>query len=128
MDRSSVAPAAGAGPPAEVAWYLIEDHDRIAERMNDVVVHRIFAAGLNLHVALGLLRDRRGAREIHQAIDDLDQAIRDIRDCIFDDGRPGPGERVAADPGDRVVRPAPRVLRGRPAWPDPGPVWLLSAR
>jgi hypothetical protein len=29
-----------------VIRYLTEDHDRIAQRMNDVVVRRIFAAGL----------------------------------------------------------------------------------
>jgi hypothetical protein len=31
-----------------VIRYLTEDHDRIAQRMNDVVVRRIFAAGLKI--------------------------------------------------------------------------------
>ena len=45
---------------AEVIRYLTEDHDRIAQRMNDVVVRRIFAAGLDLQAGLGLIGDHRG--------------------------------------------------------------------
>ena len=37
---------------AEVTRYLTEDRDRIAQRMNDVVVRRIFGAGLDLQAAL----------------------------------------------------------------------------
>ena len=74
---------------AEVIRYLTEDHDRIAQRMNDVVVRRIFGAGLDLQVALGLIGDRSGAGKIYHALDELDQAIRDIRDTIFDRSPPG---------------------------------------
>ena len=45
--------------------------------MNDVVVRRIFAAGLDLQAGLG------GASKTYHALDELDQAIRDIRDTIF---------------------------------------------
>lgn len=51
----------GAVGSAEVTRHLIEDHDRIAQAMNDVVVHRIFAAGLDLQAALGLTGDHKGA-------------------------------------------------------------------
>ena len=77
------------GGTAEVTRYLTEDHDRIAQRMNDVVVRRIFAAGLDLHAALGLIGDHSGASKIYHALDELDQAIRDIRDTIFDRNPPG---------------------------------------
>lgn len=73
----------GVASSAEVAWDVIEDHDRIARGLNDIVVHRLFAAGLDLHAALGLIGDHRGADEIHHAIGELDQAIRDLRDTIF---------------------------------------------
>jgi hypothetical protein len=56
----------GSGAP-EVIRYLTEDHDRIAQRMNDVVVRRIFAAGLDLQTALGLIGDHRGAGKICHA-------------------------------------------------------------
>lgn len=74
------------GPPvgsAEVIRALAKDHDRIAQDMNDVV-YRIFAAGLDLQAALGLIGDHRGTDKIHHAIGELDQAVRDIRDAIFD--------------------------------------------
>ena len=79
----------GAAGSAEVIRYLTEDHDRIAQRMNDVVVRRIFAAGLDLHAALGLIGDHSGASKIYHALDELDQAIRDIRETIFDRSPPG---------------------------------------
>ena len=47
------------------------------------MVRRIFAAGLDLHAALGLIGDHRGAGKICHAIDELDNAIRDIRDAVF---------------------------------------------
>ena len=88
----------GAAVSAELTRYLTEDHDRIAQSLNDVVVRRIFAAGLDLHVALGLIGEHRGAGKIYHAIDELDNAIRDIRDAVFaartiddvgHDGEPG---------------------------------------
>jgi hypothetical protein len=36
--------------------------------MNDVVVRRIFAAGLDLQAGLGLIGDHRGASKIYHAL------------------------------------------------------------
>jgi hypothetical protein len=75
------------GPPAgsaEVIRAPAKDHDRIAQDMKDVVVHRIFAAGLDLQAALGLIGDHRGTDKIYHAIGELDQAIRDMRNAVFD--------------------------------------------
>ena len=83
-----LAPAdSGAAASAELIRYLTEDHDRIAQGINDVVVRRIFAAGLDLHAALELIGEHRGASKIWHAIDELDQAVRDIREAIFDSSR-----------------------------------------
>jgi signal transduction histidine kinase len=68
---------------ADLIRQLADDHDRIARDLNDVVVHRIFAAGLDLEAALGLIGERPGTSRIHHAITGLDQAIRDIRDAVF---------------------------------------------
>jgi len=73
----------GAAVSAELTRYLTEDHDRIAQSLNDLVVRRIFAAGLDLHVALGLIGEHRGADKIYHAIDELDNAIRSVRDAVF---------------------------------------------
>ena len=76
----------GAAASAERTRYLAEDHDRIAQGINDVVVRRISAAGLDLYAALGLIGDHRGASKIWHAIHELDQTVKDIRDTIFDQG------------------------------------------
>ena len=74
----------GAAASAELARYLTEDHDRIARGINDVVIRRIFAAGLDLQAALELIGEHRAASKIWHAIGELDQAVRDIRETIFD--------------------------------------------
>jgi hypothetical protein len=76
-------PAANADSP-EVARRLVEDHDRIADGLNDTVVHRIFSAGLDLAAALGLIGEHRAAGRIEHAVSELDLAISDIRDLVFD--------------------------------------------
>jgi signal transduction histidine kinase len=84
----SAATGSGATSAAALTPYRTEVHDRIALRLNDVVIQRIFAAGLDLHRAVGRVGDQRGAREICHALGDLDHAIRDIRDLVFDLGPP----------------------------------------
>jgi hypothetical protein len=90
-ERSAVRPAreplaAGASP--ETALLLAEDHDRIAERLSDVVVRRIFLAALDLDAALGLVSEHRAAAKIEHAISELDLAVREIRAAVFDGQRP----------------------------------------
>ena len=64
---------------------LVQDRDRIAGAMNDVVINRIFSAGLTLETALGLLGGHRGAAgKVREALGELDLAIRDIRNVLFD--------------------------------------------
>jgi signal transduction histidine kinase len=63
---------------------VFEDRDRIARDMHDLVVQRVFAAGLSLEGALRWdgtpepVRDR-----IEQAVADLDETIAEIRRSIF---------------------------------------------
>ena len=85
----------GAAALAELARYPTEDHDRIARGLTDVVIHRIFAAGLDLQAALGLIGDHSGSGKICHAIDELDHAIKDIREIIYDrsPGEPRPFPR-----------------------------------
>jgi hypothetical protein len=101
---NELAPAdSGTVASAELAWYLAEDHERIAQGITDVVVRRIFAAGLDLQAALGLIGEHRGASKIWHAIDELDQAVRDIRDTIFDATGPGTGRTPRAQGVDLPV-------------------------
>ena len=74
-----------AGGPADVTLRLAQDRDRIAEALNDIVIHRVFSAGLALETALGLLDGRcSAAGKIQDALGELDLAIRDVRNVLFD--------------------------------------------
>ena len=78
-------PAAAAGVSlAEAIRLLAEDHERIAHGLNDVVVRRLFSAGLDLQAALSLIGDQRVAGKIERVLGELDLAIRDLRNTVFD--------------------------------------------
>ncbi len=82
---SPQAPGGGSATgPAEAILDLVKEHERIALGLNDVVVRRLFTAGLDLQAALGLMGDHQASGKVRHAVDELDQAIRDIRDTIFD--------------------------------------------
>ncbi len=83
---SSGPPPAGRGTPGpgEVSRLLAEDHDRIGQGRSDVVAGRLFSAGLDLQAALALIGDPRVAGQIERVLGELDLAIRDLRDTVFD--------------------------------------------
>src|SRR4029453_11069357 len=63
---------------------VLEDRERIARDLHDVVIQRLFATGMQLQgVAPQALRPDAVMR-INAAVDDLDETIRDIRRSIFE--------------------------------------------
>ncbi|MEJ3747019.1 GAF domain-containing sensor histidine kinase [Actinomycetes bacterium KLBMP 9797] len=63
---------------------VLEDRERIARDLHDVVIQRLFATGLQLQTAAQLAVKPDVAGRIHAAVDDLDTTIRDIRAAIFE--------------------------------------------
>jgi signal transduction histidine kinase len=106
----------------EAALLLAQDRDRIAAGMTDIVVRRLFTAGLALESALGLMDGHPGVGKVQEAIGQLDLAIRDVRNVVFDHHQPGPpsgGRRARAF---RARSGGRRRLPGRfPARCRPGP-------
>ncbi len=94
---ASDSPPVGAGDPAEMSLHLGHDRDRAPGHMNDIVVQRLFSGGLALQTVLGLLGDHPGAAKVHEAIGDLDLAIRDFRGALFARHQPDPPS--AGQPG-----------------------------
>jgi signal transduction histidine kinase len=62
---------------------LFEDRDRIARDLHDLVIQRLFATGMSLQGATALIRDSEVAHRVEQAVDALDETIKDIRSAIF---------------------------------------------
>jgi signal transduction histidine kinase len=62
---------------------LFEDRDRIARDLHDLVIQRLFATGMSLQGSAGLIADPEAANRVGQAVDALDETIRDIRSAIF---------------------------------------------
>lgn len=62
-----------------------EDRDRIARDLHDTVIQRLYAVGLSLQGAAARARQAPEIEaRIHDAIDEVDSAIRDIRSAIFE--------------------------------------------
>ena len=61
---------------------LLEDHDRIARDLHDMVIQRIFAVALRLEAASEVV-DGLAAERMQEAVAALDGVIRDLRTSIF---------------------------------------------
>ena len=70
--------------PAQAIPGRADDRERIALGLNDVVVRRLLTAGQDLQAALRLMGNHPASGKVRHAVDEMDQAIRDIRATIFD--------------------------------------------
>jgi signal transduction histidine kinase len=62
---------------------LVEDRERIAADLHDTVIQRLFATGLGLQSAVRAIENPAAAERVQEAVDDLDETIRQIRSTIF---------------------------------------------
>lgn len=69
---------------------VLEDRERIARDLHDVVIQRLFATGLQLQTAARLAVRPEVSDRIQTTVDDLDATIRDIRTAIFQLRTPAP--------------------------------------
>ena len=63
---------------------VYEDRDRIARDLHDLVIQRVFAAGLALQSVLPRMSDADVRRRVQGVVAQLDDTVRDIRTTIFD--------------------------------------------
>ena len=63
---------------------VYEDRDRIARDLHDLVIQRVFAAGLALQSVLPRIGDADARRRVQGVVRQLDDTVRDIRTTIFD--------------------------------------------
>ena len=78
-------------PGREPILRRAEEYDRIDPGISDLLIQRLFSAGLSLQAALGMLGGHPAAGKIEDAVSSLDLAIRDFRSFLFDQPDPGDG-------------------------------------
>ena len=62
---------------------VLEERERIAKELHDGVIQSLFAVGMGLQATAGMARDEDLASRIASAVEEIDRAIRDLRNYIF---------------------------------------------
>jgi len=99
---------------------VLEDRERIARDLHDVVIQRLFATGMHLQGAAPRAAHPEVAKRINEAVDDLDATIRDIRRSIFELRAPA-GPSLRGELHD-AVEAAAATLGFRPVLDTVGPI------
>jgi signal transduction histidine kinase len=62
---------------------VLQDRDRIARDLHDLVIQRLYATGMSLQGALPMIAHTEPVDRVSGAVDSLDETIREIRSAIF---------------------------------------------
>jgi signal transduction histidine kinase len=62
---------------------VLEERERIAKELHDGVIQSLFAVGMGLQGAAAVANDEVMSRRLESAVDEIDNAIRDLRNYIF---------------------------------------------
>jgi signal transduction histidine kinase len=62
---------------------VLDERERIAKELHDGVIQSLFAVGMGLQGTVALARDEEIGRRIEGAVEEIDRAIRDLRNYIF---------------------------------------------
>ncbi|HEX3090414.1 MAG TPA: PAS domain-containing sensor histidine kinase [Ilumatobacteraceae bacterium] len=90
---------------------VLDDRDRIARELHDSVIQRLFAAGLHLQASA----NRPDIRErVSEVVDEIDEAIREIRGVIFTLHRPAQLDSGLEAALRASINEAARLLGHRP--------------
>jgi signal transduction histidine kinase len=62
---------------------VLEERERIAKELHDGVIQSLFAVGMGLQGTAALAEDEETSRRLAAAVEEIDRAIRDLRNYIF---------------------------------------------
>ena len=85
---------------------LFEDRDRIARDLHDLVIQRLFAAGLSLQTGIRSELSAASQARLDNVVDELDATIREIRGTIF---ALSTLERSGSDTQSEIIRVVERA-------------------
>jgi len=105
---------------------MLEDRDRIARDMHDHVIQRLFATGLSLQSTSRLAEHPTVRARLDEAVDNLDAAVRDIRQTIFELHRAKPTREFRQEI-EELVRASIQPLGFAPGLTIEGQVDSLTA-
>lgn len=101
---------------------VLEDRDRIARDLHDLVVQRLFGLGLGLQGLNGLVEQPLVAQRLADFVTEVDQTIREIRRTIFSLHEPPAGAADLRAQLHKVVQDSTRLLGFEPELVVDGPV------
>ncbi|MGC9962670.1 MAG: PAS domain S-box protein [Acidimicrobiales bacterium] len=101
---------------------LVGDRERIARDLHDHVIQQLFATGMALQSTLPLIDRAAATTRVTDAIDALDETIREIRNTIYNLSVPMSGNRQLRARILELVEAAEESLGYRPSVRFDGPV------
>jgi PAS domain S-box-containing protein len=107
--------------------HTLEDHERIARDLHDIVIQQLFASGMTLQGAWSRIKDPDVAQRVAAVVDDLDRTIREIRSVIFGLQSFGGARRGLRDEITSLVSESSEHLAAQPRVAFDGPVDSISA-
>lgn len=75
---------------------LSQDRERIAHDLHDMVIQRLFAAGMSLQAIAGTLDSAHATARVLQVTEELDDTIHQLRNAIFELGLPDVEQSLSA--------------------------------
>ena len=101
-----------ASSPRAAPSRVLDDRERIAKELHDGVIQSLFAVGMGLQGTAALAKDEEIAARVEGAVEEIDHAIRDLRNYIFG-LRPG---FLADRQLDQALRELGDEFANGPAW------------
>lgn len=105
----------------------MEDRERIARDIHDLVIQRLFGAGMKLQAVIPEMASDLAVARTHETIDELDTTIRELRSAIFSLHRNDDATTVTDDLTLSVAQGVDH-LGFQPALVVAGPLDSISAR
>ncbi|WP_306415717.1 GAF domain-containing sensor histidine kinase [Arthrobacter livingstonensis] len=101
---------------------VFTDRDRIARDLHDVVIQRLFAAGLSVQSLQRFITDKTASERIRAVTTELDETIRDLRNTIYSLRVTSGETELLSDLILRAVRNAAKPLAFAPRLNLAGPI------